>query len=115
MLDRDPHFIKIINILEHRTFADVWRSCLPFSPLYLPAISDTPNPWVAVGKSTPGVVRLKAVGGILFNAIAVGLGLLTIAPLTDSIGSYGEIGRSISEFSIASFVGANLLDRKSVV
>jgi hypothetical protein len=67
IVDRDPTFVNWSNLLEHRTLADVFRSLIPFTPIFSPLNADAEYPWVAVGKTTPLAIRIKAGGGILFN------------------------------------------------
>ncbi len=72
IVDRDLAFINKSNLLEHRNIPDLIRSLIPCNPIFSPLIQDDP-PWVEVGKTTPIAIRIKAVGGILFNAITVKL------------------------------------------
>jgi len=82
--DRDPCFFNAVNILEHQSLASLLKSLLPFGSIHLPFTHDTAYPWVAVGKATPWSIRVKASGGILFNAIALGLVPFTVSlNLTD--------------------------------
>jgi hypothetical protein len=107
IVDRDLAFINTSNLLEHRNISDLLRSLIPFNPIFLPLIQDD-APWVPVGKTTPIAIRIKALGGILFNAITVGL--VSIALPFDN---YLSVDRSPDEFmiqfAINTFIGANLV------
>ncbi|AFY93222.1 hypothetical protein [Chamaesiphon minutus] len=106
IIDRDPSFINTTNILEHRTLSAIFRSLIPFAPIFVPSIENSDYPWVDVGRSTSTSIRFKALGGILFNGIAVGL-----VPLANSL--IMSIDRHPDEFIVGfvinTFVGANLL------
>jgi hypothetical protein len=107
IVDRDAHFIKAVNILEHRTPASILKSLIPFQPIFLPFQTDD-YPWVAVGKTTSLAIRVKALGGSLFNAMAIGLVPLVISPLFDLV-SDRYLAELISQLVITTFVGANLI------
>ena len=108
ILDRDRRFFNIINILEHRSISDIWRSSIPFSPIFLPFDRDAECPWVSVGRFTPVAIRVKAIGGILFNLIAVGLVAMAL-PFGELLRIDMAIDPAIERFLINTFVGANLL------
>ena len=55
------------NILEHRSIADILNSLLPFQPIFIP-YSDRSNA-LRLDSGKPQHIRIKAVGGILFNFI----------------------------------------------
>jgi hypothetical protein len=104
IVDRQPLFVNGANILEHRTPASILKSLIPFQPIFLPLGADSDYPWVAVGNVTPSAIRVKALGGSSFNAIAIGLVPLAISPLLEPIGN-----ESMQQFVTTVFVGANLL------
>jgi hypothetical protein len=106
VVDRDRSVINTNNLLEHRTPSAIFRSLIPFAPIFIPSIGDSDCPWVAVGRAIPISIRLKALGGSLFNAIAVGL-----VPLATSLLMVGDrhLDEFIVQFVINTFVGANLL------
>jgi hypothetical protein len=106
IIDQNPSFINTNNILEHRITSAIFRSLIPFLPIFIPSIGDSDCPWVAVGRSTSTSIRLKALGGILFNAIAVGLVPLATS-LIISVDRHPD--EFIVQFVINTFVGANLL------
>lgn len=108
--DRDLSFIKAKNILENRSTFDILKSLIPFRSIFLPSVSDTNSPWIAVGQALFWAVRLKALGGILLNAIALGLVLFILSPMLDSLlGAYGDIGRVANQYLTATLIGANFL------
>ena len=74
-IDRDLSFITTTNILENRSLPSVLKSCIPFSSFFLPT-EDSERPWVNTGKARPLGIRIKALGGLLFNAIALSATLL---------------------------------------
>ena len=68
--DRDLSAIKLTNILEHRSIADILKSLLPFNYIFIPFISRplvSHSPYLMVGK--PRRIRLKSLGGIILNLI----------------------------------------------
>lgn len=105
IFDRNLCFIKDENILENRPLWDTLRSCVPFSPIFLPFITETNYPWVSAGRVAPWCIRIKALGGILFNASSLGIALL-ISPFLVSSSTFAS---TISQLLIQTFVGANLL------
>ena len=107
IVDRDLAFINISNILEHRNIADLLISLIPGYSIFLPLIQDN-VPWLATGKTNPIAIRIKAVGGILFNAIAVKL--VSIALPFDSYLSFDrDPDEFIIQFIINALLGANLV------
>lgn len=108
--DKQLSFIKISNILENRSLSDTLKSLIPFSPVFIPFINNKLCPWVAAGDATPWTIRVKALGGILFNIIALGIvPLLLSKSLYLFLETYGNVGTFVSLFLIKTFVGANLL------
>ena len=72
--DRQLSFFNFTNILEHQTIATILKSLLPCQQIFIPKPSPylpiSPSPYLPKGKLTS--IRLKALGGILFNlAIAI--------------------------------------------
>ncbi|WP_310413512.1 hypothetical protein [Chamaesiphon sp. OTE_8_metabat_110] len=108
IVDRDPTFINRANLLEHRTIADIFSSLIPFTPIFSPLSADADYPWVAVGKTTPLAIRIKAGGGILFNIMAVGL--VSIVPMPDDLFRIDlNLCESIDRLVIQAFISANAL------
>ncbi|MGL6344461.1 MAG: hypothetical protein ACRC80_35595 [Waterburya sp.] len=68
--------IRIIDICEHRSIKDILKSLLPGSAIFIPGLKQEQNPWLAVGDMTPWKIRLKAIGGISLNMLAVALAWL---------------------------------------
>ncbi|MEH1809781.1 hypothetical protein [Nostoc sp.] len=110
ILDKKLSFFKISNILENRNLFNTLRSLIPFSPIFIPFINSGFYPWVAAGNTTTWTIRIKALSGILFNIIALGIVPLFLSKSLDFIlKEYGNTGVFISQFLIKTFVGANLL------
>jgi hypothetical protein len=107
IVDRDLTFINTSNILEHRNVSDLLRSLMPFNSIFLPLIQDD-APWVTVGKITPVAIRIKAVGGILFNAITVKLVSIAL-PFANYLDVDISPDEFIIQFVINTFVGVNLV------
>ncbi|MDZ4877591.1 MAG: hypothetical protein CLLPBCKN_007026 [Chroococcidiopsis cubana SAG 39.79] len=108
-LDRQLNALNIINILEHRSIAVTLRSLLPFEPIFMPGC-DRADLWVAAGDRTPWRIRIKALGGVGFNLLAIAL----LWQLSSD--SFGNIWTSncqaislISTLFNQTFLGANLL------
>ena len=105
-LDRDLSFIKTSNILENRSLPDLLESCVPFCPIFFPLLGDSNYPWVAIGKAVPATVRIKALGGVLFNAIAISLALL-VSP--SSFSHQPPQHFTVGSLLTIAFASANLL------
>ncbi|MBE9046001.1 hypothetical protein IQ255_16590 [Pleurocapsales cyanobacterium LEGE 10410] len=65
--DRELSAINLINILEHQSIADILSSLLPCHPIFIPAISPRPQPYLKLGK--PHHIKTKALGGIVLNLL----------------------------------------------
>ena len=72
LVDQNTAAFTLASILENRTLAEVVRSCIPLQRIVLPSRDSQNLPWVAVGDRTPWKIRSKAMGGVLFNSLAVG-------------------------------------------
>jgi hypothetical protein len=107
-LDQDLTFIKKVNIYENRTLSSTLKSLIPFSPIFLPFILHIDYPWVAVGTPSQNI-RLKALGGILFNAIAIAISLEISPSLIYLFGLVNDLSIFINQFLTYSIVGANFL------
>ncbi len=107
IVDRDPRFVRVANILEHRTCGSILKSLIPGNPIFLPFSPDADYPWIAVGQTTPAAIRVKAWGGILFNLMAIWVVPLIVSPLLERIDL--DLAQSIQQFLITTCVGANLL------
>ncbi len=107
IVDRDPTFINTSNILEHRNVSGLLRSLIPVHTIFIP-LSQDEVPWVTVGKTTPIAVRIKAVGGILFNAIT--LKLVSIAlPFANSLSGDRSSDEFIIQFVLNALLGTNIV------
>ncbi len=69
--DRRLSAVQLSNILEHRSIKTVFKSLLPFSPIFIPTKNSTECLWLSAGDPTPGKIRFKAMGGIGLNLLAV--------------------------------------------
>lgn len=108
IFDQNPSFVKCVNILENRTLSSLLKSIVPFNPIFLPFVHDTSYLWVAVGQANPWKIRIKALGGILFNTIALALVPIVISPAC-FLTVYADSSTSLYQLFIQTFVGANLL------
>ena len=70
-IDRNPSAMRISNVLEHRTPQQVLQSLLPGKDLFAPILGA--EIWLAAGDRTPWRIRLKAIGGIAGNLIAIAI------------------------------------------
>ena len=110
ILDRDLSFINTTNIFENRNLPSTLKSCIPFSPIFFPWLRNSTYLWVAVGNAQASTTRIKAFGGILFNAIALSSMLLIAPPsLSDFANPFDYTAILASHLSINAFAGANLL------
>jgi hypothetical protein len=110
ILDRDPQFFHIANILENRSLSTILQSLIPFNPIFLPLSHNTFYPWIAVGQVAPWSIRIKALGGILFNIIALQLCLSVISLNSGSFAYvYIHTNAFVSQYVIQTFIVANLL------
>ncbi len=71
LVDVDASVLRLANLLEHRSAAAMISTLLPLVTIGLSDGSSSSLPWLAVGSPSPWRVRLKAAGGLLFNAIAI--------------------------------------------
>ncbi len=69
LADREPSVFNLTNILEHRSIADILKSLLPFQPIFIPHPGKSDALRLCSGK--PQYIRVKAIGGILFNLLVV--------------------------------------------
>jgi hypothetical protein len=109
IFDQDPSFIQDANIREHRSPVSILKSLILFGPVFSPFIANTDYPWLAVGQATPWRIRIKALGGVLFNAIAVGLAAFVLSPALELLSLDGNLNPFINQFLSHSLIGANLL------
>jgi len=110
IVDKKISFIRISNILENKKLSDTLKSLIPFYPVFIPFINNGSYPWVAAGNATPWIIRVKALGGILFNVITLATVPLFLFKSFDLfLREYGNSGIFVSQFLIKAFVGANLL------
>ena len=106
LIDKNLSFICFANILENRSVSKIGKSLIPFSSGLVSFAQNDVHPWVAVGHPHAGKIRIKALGGMLFNLIAF---LLGISTLSQSHDIYGQIDGFVGQFILQSFAIANLL------
>jgi hypothetical protein len=63
ILDRDPTFLQLSNVLEQRSIGDFWRSFMPCMPTFIPSVNQESALWIEVGDRNPWKVRLKGLAG----------------------------------------------------
>ena len=108
-LDRNLSFVNIENILEHRSLRSTLASCIPFFPIFLPLVENSEYLWVAIGKANPLTIRVKAFGGICFNAIALSLALLINSFFSHFHQPLALLESTAGDFFAIAFAVANLL------
>jgi hypothetical protein len=110
-VDKQPSFIKFANLLENRSPVDILNSLIPFKPVFIPCLDSEISPWITAGSNTPQAIRIKSLGGIFFNIIALESVSLLLSPRLDFfIGGDNSIPSTfLSQFLVKAFVGANLL------
>ena len=108
--DQKPSAFSINNILEQRSIGTTLRSLLPFSPIFLPGCDRHSYLWVAAGDTTKWRIRIKAIGGICFNLLAINI-LLQIFPngLDNLLTRDSSILTFLVTFLSQTFLYANLL------
>ncbi|GAA6615658.1 hypothetical protein [Scytonema sp. NUACC26] len=75
IVDKNINFINFTNILENRSVDDIFKSLIPFNPLFERGVC----PWLTAGNTDNSRIRAKALGGIVFNLIAVVIALLFLS------------------------------------
>jgi hypothetical protein len=109
IVDRDLSFIKAKNILENRGLVRILKSLLPFNSIFIPLLHNTVYPWIAVGRTNPRLIRIKALGGICSNIIAL---IITFNIDSTNFDSYlvdfNDTITIISQLLVQSFISANL-------
>ncbi len=105
LVDKNSSFIRLSNILENRSVSEICQSLIPFSGGLTSFTRNESSPWVAVGHPHAGIIRLKALGGILFNLIA---SLFGSYALSNSFDIDEQVNWSVGQFAMKSFVVSNL-------
>ncbi len=106
ILDQDTAVITIANILENRTVSQISTSLIPLSSIFMPGIRNNVSPWLTSGKSDPYRLRLKALGGPLFNLVFV-----VLCPWS-SFQEHTQTNPGFAQFALfvlVAFIGAHLL------
>lgn len=73
LIDRQISIWRSENILEHRSFKQVLSSLIPFSPVFIPSKDIQSRLWLDVGDLNSAKIRLKALGGIGLNSLAIAI------------------------------------------
>ena len=105
ILDRNLYFIRISNILENRSFQELLKSCVPGNSIFLPWIDSETQPWVSAGSANSQTIRFKALGGIIFNLIAV----LWLLPILRPLSVQSSLSEMSVQLIISSWIGSHLL------
>lgn len=100
IVDQQLSIFSFANILEHRKIEDIFKSLLPFNPIFIPFFNNRSPLWITAGDATPWRIRIKAIGGISFNLMAMVMAFLFIPR---------ESNADISLFLNQTFIVANLL------
>jgi hypothetical protein len=106
VIDQQRSGLHISNILEHRSLGNVFKSLLPFSSIFIPGVDSTQILWLAAGKSTPWRIRLKAMGGISLNLLAIAFCQIYLA--WGNVLESGNLNLSLANTLVLSLVVANL-------
>lgn len=72
IVDRQLSVLNLTNILEHKSLAATLQSLLPFNAVSIPFARQSPL-WIAAANSTRKRILIKALGGVVFNLLAVAL------------------------------------------
>ena len=72
IIDRQLSALNLTNIFEHRNIEEIFKSLLPFQPLF----NERSPLWIASGNPTPWRIRIKAIAGIGLNSIAIIIALI---------------------------------------
>ncbi|MEB3272135.1 MAG: hypothetical protein VKJ44_10915 [Synechococcus sp.] len=82
LLDRDAAALRLANVLEHRSPAQLAQGLLPLAPIGPITADDAAGAWLDAGDRQPWKLRLKAAGGIILHLIVVlatAIALLSLA------------------------------------
>jgi hypothetical protein len=105
IIETRPTALSISNIIENRNPIEFLRSFLPLNSTFVPGLTQEFSLWIEAGDATPWKIRSKAAGGLLFNLIAVLLGLLYFHQIDRSTAAFNFI----TTYSATAFICANLL------
>lgn len=73
--DRKTDSIQLSSVLEGRDVSGFMASFLPGVPISIPFVGKPSSLWIEVGDRSPWKVRIKALGGPLFNLILLVISL----------------------------------------
>jgi hypothetical protein len=102
IIDAKWSTLNLNNILENRRITDIFKSLLPFQPIFIPWFNQTTSLRLESGKVTPWRIRMKAMGGIALNFVAVAV---TSEYWLKNQGNF----EFINLFFIQAFIYANLI------
>ncbi|HXV19213.1 MAG TPA: hypothetical protein VD883_03960, partial [Candidatus Omnitrophota bacterium] len=106
VLDRSLKPLRFASISEGLSTSHLWRSLVPFGPsLYDAQDPGATAPRVPSGDEAPWKIRIKSLGGILFN-IAFAAATIYFFPGSSVLG-YGGVLDFIAGFTAVSLIAAN--------
>ena len=109
-VDRQMSAFNISNILEHRSIAMILKSLLPFNQIFIPFFNCESALWVAAGNSTREGIRIKALGGIFFNFLAIAITFICFSNgLNSFLLTHGNVYGLAQVFISQAFISANLI------
>lgn len=97
LVDQCAAVIRLDNVLEHRSVAQMVQSLLPLAPIGLPGVGSQPPAWLPMGDPEPWKVRLKASGSLLLHLLVVsGVGVAI-----HGLNSNGPSGPCLNQLLVA--------------
>lgn len=109
IVDGQLNALNLNNFLENRTFVEIWRSLLPFGSIFIPGC-DRVCPWIAAGNPTSWRIKIKAMGGICANFLAI---LILWQLFPNGLGQFwtkdSSLATLITTFLSQTFFSTNLL------
>lgn len=107
-VDQTLSGIRISNILENRTLSGTFKSVLPFSAIFIPGLDHVDYPWIAAGHPTLWAIRVKALGGLGLNMMAIGIAPVVFGNVLNPIlNSLGCNNLFVSQLLLQAFIAAN--------
>ena len=114
IIDLNPDFLRVNNVLENRSWLDFFSSFMPLTPTFIPGVGRESSLWIEVGDCTPWKVRLKGLGGPLLNLMAILFTMICLPTLLRNLHNdlditHGPIGFFLCQLLVIIFATANLL------
>ncbi len=107
IIDQDRSFLSISNVLENRSFFEIFKSLFPFRSIFIP-ILDKDLPWLRSGYGEPWAIRLKSIGGLGLNIVTIGALFFIIDSHPDMFsGVFGASSINEGRFFFDAFIGFN--------